>query len=186
MNSLKKPAVALILCAAVVIASSLISVRLKLGSECDEVISGFHDGVYVDGVLMPSIASQLLTIRGCADEISYIAKAYAVDTEELGWAADDIRNGLIYSEADASYLYYCYEEILDELREVEDKLRQAAVSDKDRELLNGYFEEIRVARELIDISGYNASVRQFSKNKLHFPAEFLGELAGVEFPELFS
>ncbi len=181
MSFFKKPVVAVILSAIIVISSTLLSVNLKLGDECREIIDGFHDGV-----LMPSIASQLRTIRGNADEIAYIAGTYGIDTEELKWASDDLRYGLLYSEADASYLYYCYEELLDELRSIEKQLGETTVSGQDKELLSGYFDGIESARQLIDISGYNETVRQFNREKLRFPADILGELAGVDFPELFT
>jgi len=190
MSFFKKPVVAIVLSALIIISSSMLSVNLKLGDECRDIIHGFHDGVVVDGVLMPSIASQLRIIRGNADEIAYIAGNYGLDTEELTWASDDLRYGLLYSESDASYLYYCYEELLSELRDIESQLSgssmQTPVSVKDIELLNGYFDEIKSAQELIEISGYNETVRQFNREQLRFPADFLGELAGVDFPELFS
>ncbi len=190
MKFFKKPVVALILSAVIVISSTLLSVNHKLGDECRDIIDGFHDGVYVDGALMPSIASQLRIIRGYADEVAYIADNYGIDTEELKWSSDDMRYGLLYSEADASYLYYCYEELLAELRNVEAQLlgvqTQTPVSLKDIELLNGYFDGIKTAQQLIEIAGYNETVRQFNREQLRFPADFLGELAGVEFPELFS
>ena len=186
MSFFKKPVVAVILAALIVICSTLLSVNLKLGDECRDIIDGFHDGVLVDGVLMPSIASQLRTIRGNADEIAYIAGTYGLDTEELKWAADDLRYGLLYSEAEASYLYYCYEELLDELRNIEKQLGESAVSGQDKELLSGYFDGIESAQQLIESSGYNETVRQFNREQLRFPADILGELAGVDFPELFT
>ncbi len=190
MSFFKKPVIAIILSALIVIGSTVLSVNLKLGEECRDIIDGFHDGVSVDGVLMPSIASQLRTVRSSAEEIAHIAGTYNVYTEELTWACDDLRYGLLYSESDASYLYYCYEELLSELRNVETQLfgtaAQMPISVQDIELINGYFDEIKTAQQLIDISGYNETVRQFNREQLRFPADIIGELAGVDFPELFS
>ena len=78
------------------------------------------------------------------------------------------------------------EEELDELRSIEKQLGEITVSGQDKELLSGYFDGIESARQLIDISGYNETVRQFNREQLRFPADILGELAGVDFPELFT
>ena len=45
MNLLKKPFVAVLLSALIVCGSTLLSVDVKLGKECQNIADGFYDGV---------------------------------------------------------------------------------------------------------------------------------------------
>jgi len=186
MSFFRKPIVALLLSAVLIAASTLLSVNVKFGSECEKVIDGFHDGVYYDGQMHESIASQLREIRGCADEIADIAIKNNIDAEELQWASDGVRYGLLYSDSEASYLYYCYEDLLDEVNSTVRELENSLCSEEDMAAVYACLDEIDAAKELIEHAGYNETVREFNRTHLRFPAEFLGQLAGVDFPEQFS
>ena len=186
MNFFKKPAVALVLAAVLILASTALSVNLKFGEECDEVSDGFYEGVFYDSVLHESISSQLDIIRESAENIAHIAEGYGADTVELFWATDAIRLAFLYSEHEASYIYYCYEELMDELRDICDDYGREELSEADYALVEGYLSDIQAAQELIKNSGYNESVRRFNKERLNVFTEFLGDFAGVDFPELFS
>ena len=51
--------VALLLSALIVVGSTLVSVHVKLGAQCDKITDGFYTGVKYDGFVHPSISAQL-------------------------------------------------------------------------------------------------------------------------------
>lgn len=186
MKFFKRPAVAVLITAIIVLASTALSVNIKLGEKCQQVIDGFYNGVYYNGAEQKSIASQLRNIYSSADEIAAIAGRYDIDTEEILWCIDDLKLGLTYSPDEASYLYFCYDELIGEVKALEGKLRKTELEDRDAEALEQYISSIKDSQSAIESSGYNESVREFLREYMRFPAEHLADFSGVQLPEYFS
>lgn len=186
MKFFKRPAVAVLITAVIVLASTALSVNIKLGEKCERVIDGFYNGVYYNGAEQKSIASQLKNIYSCADEIASIAGRYDIDTEDVLWCIDDLKLGLTYSPNEASYLYYCYDELIGEVKTLERELSRVELKEQDSEALEQYIASIKESQRAIESSGYNESVREFLREYMRFPAEHLADFAGVQVPEYFS
>ena len=183
MKLLRKPFVAVLLSALIIFSSTLLSVDVKLGKECQNITDGFYEGVVYDNYQHKSIASQIRNICGAADGMVTIANNYDIDTDAVSAASDEIKSALTYGSV--SYIYYLYDELLDAIKPLEDQLSRAELSDRDAEGLKQYSSTITGAQSVIGSSGYNESVRAFLR-EMHFPADFLADLAGVELPELFE
>lgn len=186
MKFFKKPAVAVLITAAIVLSSTALSVNIKLGEKCQQVIDGFYDGVYYNGARQPSIASQLKNICSCADEITTIAGHYDIDTEQALWCIEDLKLGLSYSYDEASYLYYCYDELIGEVKALENTLNKTELAAQDAEALSQYITSIKESQKAIESSGYNESVREFMREYMRFPAEHLADFANVQLPYYFA
>ena len=184
MNLLKKPFVAVLLSALIVCGSTLLSVDVKLGKECQNIADGFYDGVVYENYQHKSIASQIKNICGAADGMVTIANNYDIDADAVRAATDEMKNALTYGSV--SYLHYLYEDLLQAVKPLEDQLSRAELSGRDAEGFAQYSSTINGAQSVIENSGYNESVRAFLRDEIHFPADFFAELAGVELPELFE
>lgn len=184
MKVLKKPFVAVLLSALIIFSSTLLSVDVKLGAKCQNITDGFYEGVVYEGYQHKSIASQLRNICGAADGMVTIAKNYDIDTDAVSSATDEMKSALTYGSV--SYIHYLYEELLDAVQPLEDQLSRAALNERDADGFKQYSSTITGARSVIENSGYNESVRAFLRGYMHFPADFLAELSGVELPELFE
>ena len=85
-----------------------------------------------------------------------------------------------------SYLYGLYEDLLSALKPLEEQLSLTELSDRDADGFDQYSSTISGAQSVIENSGYNESVRAFYRDVVHFPADFLADLVGVDLPELFE
>lgn len=186
MKFFKRRGGAFLAAAVMVIASTLLSVNIKLGGKSQDVIDGFYDGVYYNGYTQKSLASHLRNISAYADGIITIANNYDIDTEDAKWASDDLKNSLRYSYGYAGHIYYCYDELISLVAELEDKLGRVELSERDQEGLADYSSSIDGAQSAIETCGYNESVREFLRDYMRFPAENLADLAGTQLPEYFS
>lgn len=184
MNLLKKPFVAVLLSALIVCGSTLLSVDVKLGKECQNITDGFYDGVVYENYQHKSIASQIKNICGAADGMVTIANNYDISTDAVSTATDEMKQALTYGSV--SYIHTLYEELLSAVKPLEDQLSRAELSDRDAEGFQQYSSTLSGAQSVIDNSGYNESVRAFLRDEIHFPADFFADLVGVELPELFE
>ena len=184
MNFLKKPFVAVLLSALIICGSTLLSADIKLGKECQNITDGFYEGVVYENYQHKSIASQIRNICGAADGIVTIANNYDIDADAVRAATDEMKSALSFGSV--SYLYGLYENLLTALNPLEDQLSRAELSDRDAEGFAQYSSTITGAQSVINSSGYNESVRAFYRDEMHFPADFLAELVGVDLPELFA
>ena len=184
MNLLKKPFVAVLLSALIICSSTLLSVDVKLGKECQNITDGFYDGVVYENYQHKSIASQIKNICGAADGMVTIANNYSIDTDAVTAATAEMKSALSFGSV--SYLYGLYEDLLSALKPLEEQLSLTELSDRDAEGFDQYSSTISGAQSVIDSSGYNESVRAFYRDVVHFPADFLADLVGVDLPELFE
>lgn len=184
MNLLKKPFVAVLLSALIICSSTLLSVDVKLGKECQNITDGFYDGVVYENYQHKSIASQIKNICGAADGMVTIANNYDIDTDAVTAATAEMKSALSFGSV--SYLYGLYEDLLSALKSLEEQLSLTELSDRDADGFDQYSSTISGAQSVIDSSGYNESVRAFYRDVVHFPADFLADLVGVDLPELFE
>ena len=184
MNLLKKPFVAVLLSALIICSSTLLSVDVKLGKECQNITDGFYDGVVYKNYQHKSIASQIKNICGAADGMVTIANNYDIDTDAVTAATAEMKSALNFGSV--SYLYGLYEDLLNALKPLEEQLSLTELSDRDTDGFDQYSSTISGAQSVIDNSGYNESVRAFYRDVVHFPADFLADLVGVDLPELFE
>lgn len=186
MNFFKRRWVAVIIAVCTVWASMMLSTDIHFGKECSLITDGFYNGVHYNGYIHPSIASHLRNIAGYADGIVTIANRYEIDSEELSDANEDLKLGLSYSRGDESYIYYCYDELLGELRAVEAELYDKELSERDKSGLEQYVDGITGAQKAIDEAGYNESVSEFMRENGRGLAYELAMLADVDLPEYFG
>ena len=88
MKLLRKPFVAVLLSALIIFSSTLLSVDVKLGKECQNITDGFYEGVVYENYQHKSIASQIRNICGAADGMVTIANNYDIDTDAVSAASD--------------------------------------------------------------------------------------------------
>ncbi len=186
MKFFKKPVVAVLMSIVIVIASTFLSVNIKLGKECQQITDGFYDGVYSNGYTQKSLSTHLRNLCGYADGIVTIANNYDLDTTAVRQASDDLKLGLSYSYGQASYLYQCYEQLLSSAKELEDSLGRTELGDRDKEGLEQYESSITGVENAVQSAGYNESVREFLRDYIKFPADFFVGLTGIDLPEQFA
>ena len=114
MNLLKKPFVAVLLSALIICTSTLLSVDVKLGKECQNITDGFYDGVVYENYQHKSIASQIKNICGAADGMVTIANNYDIDTDPVSTATTEMKSALSFGSV--SNIYGLYEELLSALK----------------------------------------------------------------------
>ena len=177
------PTVALILAVIVVVGSTLLNTRVKLGRICDEVRDGFTRGVGDES----AIASDLKNLCTAAEKLMILGEQYEVaDADELEGDIASIRVLLGQETPRPHAVYSLYEELLRKCFALESSLGRMPLSESDTESLAAAQHEAAVAKASIDISSYNSAVSAFQKQHRHFPTVQLAALAGVELPELFA
>ena len=186
MSFFKKKPVALLLTVIVMIASTLLSVNVKLGNKCQRITDGFYDGVEYKGYTQKSLSSHLKNITAYADGLVTIARNYDIDTEDVEGASESLKQALSYSRGYESYTYSQYQALSKAVVMLEDKLSRAELSERDAEGVAQYSSSITGAESAMESAGYNESVREFLRSYNRFPANFLGSLAGVKMPEFFA
>ena len=186
MNFFKRRSVALFLTVIVVIASTLLSVNVKLGRKAQAVSDGFYDGVVYNGTEQKSIASQLRNISDCANSMVTIANNYQLDTEDVENTSEWLRLAVSYSPGNTDYIHSEYEDLIKAVRTLEDQLGRTALSDRDADSIKEYSTAITDARLAIESAGYNESVREFRRFCDRFPTKLLAQLSGVSMPRLFA
>lgn len=186
MSILKKRPVALLIAAALVLASTLISVNVKFGAKCADVADSFYDGVEAARAYrQPGIGSHLNNLCTYADSVAIILDNYGADVEELSWDSEALKYALGYSREDIPYIYSCYEDLLSTLNAVRYQAQGYPLSERDAESVEDYLSRIDGAVNAIGESDYNGVVREFLRRYDHFPTDLLAEMAGVEMPEAF-
>ena len=186
MKFFKNPVVAIILALIVVYASTLLAFDVRFGNKCQEVADGFQNGVYYNGEFQPSCASRLRTVTGYADEIKSIASANDIDTEVLTEAVDSLKSALRYSAVDASFVYYCYNELDTALTGIKAQLHRAELSDVFEAELSQLYTAIDDEIAAIDTSGYNESVSDFLREYDKFPVSYFYWRTNVLMPSYFA
>ena len=186
MKVLKNPLVAFLLCLAIVLCSTLISVRVRLGGKSENVTDGFYEGMETNGYTQKALASHLKNIVGAVDGIATIADSNELDCSELRAAADTLKNALKYSYGYESYTYDAYEALMSAEGRLVSALNGAELSERDREGLEQYLSTITGAQTAMESAGYNESVRSFLQRYNGAFTVFIAHAAGVRMPEYFA
>lgn len=185
MKALKKPSVAIVIAAVIIIASTLFSVRLKLGNEFQDVRNGFYDGLTFDGYKHPSVSEQLLDICGAVDGMAALADGYGIDCEELKDNSEYLNYSVSHNYDFISSIYYAYSDVKDSLADLKKAAANVEWSERDAEGMAQYWNTIENAERLISESGYNNSVRTYL-GSLSPLTEFFADLCGLYTPEFFA
>lgn len=186
MNFLKKPFVAVLLCVVMVLASTLISVDVKLGKACDNVTYSFYDGVRYQGQLLPSIADEIRELCSVTEEMIPIAKNYGIPTDQVSELCEDIKRMINSRDTDIDEVYGVYAVFYPEVKELENQLMSSGLSQHHSEAMPGYSARIAAAKDAVDSARYNENVTEFLDRNDHFPVNLWAELVGAEFPDYFS
>lgn len=188
MNFFKRPFVAVVLSALIVLCSTLISIDVKLQRRCDAVSDIFYDGTRISGVAYPAMAEPMKQLCTLTDDVILIAYNYGIDTEMLSRRLNDLELAMQYSDDDVSYIGDCYGEFFKELRSVEIQLQNTGLSERHQLAMDGYSTQIAECSAAITqgAAGYNERVRSFLKSYDKFPTGFWAEVTGTWFPDYFG
>ena len=97
MNFFKRPFVAVLLSALIVLCSTLVSINVKLESKCDAVSDIFYEGVRISGVDYPAMAEPMKQLCALTDDVILIANNYGIDTGELSQRLDDLELTVLHT-----------------------------------------------------------------------------------------
>lgn len=188
MNFFKRPFVAVVLSALIVLCSTLVSINVKLQSKCDAVNDIFYDGVRISGVEYPAMAEPMKQLCALTDDIVLIAYNYGIDTGALSQRLDDLELAIQYSADDVGYIGRCYGDFSKELRSVENQLQSTGLSERHQLAMDGYSTQIAECSATIaqGAVGYNEKVRSFLKSYDKFPTDFWAEITGTWLPDYFN
>lgn len=178
MKFFKKRSVALILCVLLVLVSTLVNTRWKLGSQAQRVSAVFYDE---DGV-----APQLEIILAEGDTLAAVAERYGLDIGGLRESTGSLRLLLQRRSLDTEQMYWTYDALRYELRSTEQKLLAAALSEGDASAVSASLERIRSAQSAMSASSYNSLARRFLTRNGSTLTRAMARLAGVAMPEVFA
>lgn len=176
MKFFKNRTVAIILCALIVIGSTLLNTHWKLGGLCRELSDRFYAS--------DEIGQQLETLRVEAVTLAAVAEGNGLDAFDLTGAAENLQDHL--SRGGAASVYAAYDWLRTELAVTEQKLLSKALSEGDAETVSLSLEKIHAAQAKLAASSYNEDVRDFLRRYDRFPTSMLARLAGVALPEVFA
>lgn len=186
MNFFRKKSTALVVAAALIVASTLISVNVKFGAKTREVTDGFYTGQYGKYHDTASPSSHLKNLCAYADGLITIADNYGLDTEEIGWDSNALKLAMTYSKDDIGYIYYCYSDLVADTDRLIDQLYRVELNERDLKGVTQYEQSIAGAVGALKDSNYNTVVRAFLVEYDHFPTKFLAVAAEIEMPEYFD
>ena len=188
MKFFKKPSTAVILSILVVYISTMLSINVKLTDKCIDVTDGFYDGVRVSGVDYPATYDSVKELCGLGDEIIVIAKNYGINTDDLYYALDGLESAISYSGEDITYIGWCYDDFLQQLKLMENQLNGTGLSQRHTAAMEEYSAEISAAVEATEENGaaYNETVREFIREYDRFPTSMWANLTDTYFPAYFS
>ena len=184
MDFLKKPFVAVVLSALIVISSTLVSTNVKLGKKCAKLTDSFYESAVLRRSGGSPIANEIKDICAAAEGLSRIAHSNGLGTEKAELAATEMTACL--SKSNVQFIYQAYVHLLKTTDALISELSALSLSERDAEAMDGYIAELESSAEAIAASDYNDNVRKFYREQLRFPAKQLAGLAGVEIPQLFE
>lgn len=188
MNFFKRPFVAVVLSALIVLCSTLVSVNVKLENKCRDVSAIFYDGVRVSGCDYPAMAAPIKELCSLTDDIILIANNYGIDTNSLSSTLSDLELAMRYSDDDVEYIGICYSDFLKELRSVENQLQNTGLSERHQTAMEDYSVRIEDCATTVTegAAGYNKYVQNFLRSYDKFPTDMWAELTGTWFPGYFD
>lgn len=178
------PAFVIILSAALILGSTVFSVRTKLGGKADDVTELF----YADTVDSRSLASILQEIGSQASLLAAIGSDYGLDVEDFSYQADWLDMALRYNRGDESYIAQEYSELVKSYQLLRRQLDGLSMSDADRAQASQAAAVIDadIVQITVLASDFNGQVRSFNRRYGNPLASFMADLAGVEMPEEFK
>ena len=187
MKFFKNRFVALVLCVLTVLVSTIVSTNAKLGRAADDISDGFYLGVTYSGYKHPAVADQLENICGAADGLASVLSSYDIDVVSMKQNSGELMDMLNQRTSAYNEVYDKYRELLGDIESVKLELASVELSERDASGTEQYLSTVSSASSVISDSGYNDSVREFSRSYLErFPSKLFAELAGVYAPELFA
>lgn len=186
MKNLKKPVIACILSAIIVLSSTFISADIKLSRASDKVTEGFYRGVEFGGYKRKSVSSQLENICGAVSGLMTIAKNQGLDTAGISSLNAELSSCLSAKSYDISSVYSSYSSLRSSLEPLLDTLSAADLSKRDEKGAKDYMVTIMGAEKVIEESGYNESVQDFIDSMSVFPTDFFFSVTGTALPEKFE
>ena len=186
MNIFKKPAFAILLTVVVVLASSLISIDVKLSGKCEKAGDGFYTGVRVKGERQIPAAECIEVM--CADSEDMVLKAgnYGIDTAELVSVTDELKQSIGSRTPELGALFEDFNSFYSGTLLLKNQLYNAPLSERHKDELAETAEEFEQMAQMLAASGYNDSVARFLKRFDRFPVRQYAELLNIEFPEYFA
>lgn len=182
MGFLKSKSGAVVLAALVVVGSTLLNTRVKLGAAVDEVEDLFFTDRDGEKCIYSRLEEKLSASNGYAAVLASYDEE-AADTlyherDSLLWACED---------DDIDYMAWCNAELDKAFGDAERALAACELSESDREDAEYYAEIYNGAQKMIEENSYNSSVTSFNRSVYDtFPTEILAAFAGVNAPERFS
>ena len=178
MDLLNNRAIAAVLCALVIIVSSVVGAGASLGSlrrQTEAVFSSAGVGIQGDLNEISAQAFNLTVIAGRYLQQDYIAVA-SVHT----------KRDALNQAATPREKHLAAEELLVAANMLSHTLGSLELSEQDRSLLDACMVEINSRVALISASGYNQSALRFNQALERFPANILGRATGVRPLELYE
>jgi hypothetical protein len=183
----KKRIAAVIICLALVLSSTALSVNRSLGKECRRITDTFYAGVYNAEwkTTRPSIDAQLKKRYEAANGLITVSagiETLKLETEALRKANQSLlaADGIAEKYAENMHLIAAYYGCLNKLDSLE-------LSERMRLILETSAEDFQIAQGLIESAGYNETVKSFYRATLDkFPASFLRAFVQEDLPELFA
>ncbi len=173
----KKP-VAIVLCLLIVLGSTLLNTRIRLGGACRELYNNF----YGPG----SMAYQLGEVCTEGDTMAALAEANGIDASSLRRSVESLRGMLNQEEDNASRLYSGYMWLRDELSQTRQQLFSSNLNDTDASQLRAATDRFSALQSAISSSDYNTQVRSFESSNSSLLTRVLARLAGVNMPVEFA
>lgn len=185
MKLLKNPVIAVVLAAVIVVSSTYISARAKLGSASGKITSGFYQGVVYDGYKRKSISSQLKNYSGAVSGLVSIANNYGIDTDEVSDLNGKLLSSLSEAGSDISSIYGCYSALDVAVSALERELSAAELNERDTDGTEQYIGTVNGAKSVISESGYNESVYKYINGRGALE-KFFFSFTGTQLPEVFG
>ena len=177
MKILKNTVILVLLALVVVLGSTLLNTRFKLGMLCREASAEFYENT--------GIATQLDSICVDASAIASIAKEHGLDTDSLTNAVEELQS-MISHRSSAASVYERYSKVKAELSALTAKLMSQGLGDSDSQAVTALQAKIQEAQEKISSSSYNTYIQSFLEKYDRFPANLFAKLANVHLPEVFA
>ena len=175
---LSKRPVAIALCLLIVIGSTLLNTRIRLGDACRELCNSF----YSPG----SMADELGEVCAEGETIAALAEANGIDASSLRYSVESLRSMLNREESNASQLYSGYMWLREELSQTRQQLFSANLNETDASQLRAATDRLSTLQSAISSSDYNAQVRSFQSENSSLLTRILARLAGVDMPVDFA
>lgn len=186
IEKLKKPFVARLIAVVLVVVSTLVAVKVKLGQAVTDIEAGFFDGVIVDGIEHIPVSDPLRSICDVTDSILRIASNYGINTEEMSRQLDSIELSLAYSS-----LYGIgddYKELEDETDALLLRLESIGLSERHQAAMTTYLQSLTASRNELDeaAAAYDKTVREFRRSYERFPTSWWADKFWISYPESFT